>query len=43
MRKDDWEGLVVTGFVDGKRSNIPHIPQQDDEQVALGDDMNGEE
>ena len=36
MRKDDWEGLVVTGFVDGKRRNIPHIPQQDDEQVALG-------
>ena len=47
--KDYLEGLVVTGFLDGKLARgrpseiIPHIPQQDDEQVALRDEIDGEQ
>ena len=48
IRKDDLEGCIVTRFVDGNRARgrlWKHSSHtlQDDEQGAIGDDMDGEE
>ena len=46
IRKYELKGLVVIEFVDGKRArarpNTPYILQQDDEQVAIGNDADKE-
>ena len=48
IRIDDLERLVKTGLfmaneLEADHGNIPHIPQQDDEQVAIEDGTDGEE